>query len=222
MNKLSGEEFGTLLVESHAHDFEPARTRPLKIPREPLEEVEGGFRFQFTVLGSADELRSRAYAADFLNMMPSAQFQGELVPGRREYAPTVAIGCASFADLVAHGRSAGDLHMIALDTGMGSETLEAAVIASIRRNPDLYVVEDLNGHQIPRSIVRTLWQGGFHFAACVCAAKPQDMFAAIIHGLAIRESEWEWLIDPRRPVIQVLFEGQRVTRDFREWVRRSM
>lgn len=219
---MDGTEFGRLLMESHAHDFEPAHTRPLNIPREPLEEVEGGFRYQFTVLGSADGMRSKAYVADFLNMMPSAVFQGELIPGQREYAPTVTIGSASFADLVAHGRSANDLHLVALDTEMGPEKLEAAVIASIRRNPDLYIIEDLTYHQISPRLIRTLWQGGFHIAACLWASKSEDMFAEIIHGLAIPDSELDWLIGTRKPAIQVSFEGRQVTVEFREWVQRSM
>jgi hypothetical protein len=220
---MNSQEFlDEMLAETNALAFEPANTRPLTIPREPLEDCEGGFKYQFTVLGSADRNRGRAYAADYLNMMPTAGYQGA-IDGVHFHAPTVTIGSASFADLVAHGRSPNDLHLLAIETGKNSAwsvaRVEAALCAVTRHAPDLYIIEDLTDHGIPTDLLRTLWHSGFHFAGCIHAQNPHDMFPVILEGLSIPDSDLEWLIDKRRPQIQVLFEGQRITDQFVEWVK---
>lgn len=213
------------LAGTIATQFEPADTRPLAVEREPLIDCTGGFKFQFTVLGSQNKARSLAYAVDFYRLMPSPEVQG-VVEDIIFFAPSVAVGSSTYADLLAHAKNPDKVKLISVvvTDGHTAEQKRGALIAAARHAPEVVFVENMADHSlIPRQVLTKFWQSGFSIAGSIVAEDEVHLFQQILPGLALPTWEIKWLIgdEDGRCKIQVHFEGKSVTESFVNWLRES-
>ena len=155
--------------------------------------------------------------------MPSPEIQGVL-DDVIFFAPTVAIGSPTYADFLSRAKSPDEIKMIAIDVHDGStdEQKRAAMIAVARHAPEMVFIEDLANQSLaPRPLLIKFWQSGFAMAGSIVAEDELTLFQGIGPGLAVPETDVEWLIgeEDGRCKVQVFFEGKSVTHRFVEWVR---
>jgi hypothetical protein len=201
---------------------EPAFIKSLEIDREPLVGCKGGFKPQFTILGSASMDRAHAYCSDFLSLMPKPEFQGRLL-GENLYNPTIVIGSARYVDIVTNLKSSEHKNLIAIEVTEQTtvDQLTTAIWAVVRHAPDLFLIENISDRSlISRQVLTTIWQSGDSIATPLLAQSETHLFEQILPALEMPEIEIPWVSGKERgvPEIQVHFEGRSVTDTFIRWL----